>query len=201
MQSDTETISLEQKLRYLREVESVHRLSKKMLPPQGTTWSRIADGILRKALGKPVQGEPETINIRRNGHMHHHSPRTARLLERTFRNGIVHPDILHSFRNDGTQRTQVDGHYGRPYAGDAAATVNAVPRQRKRALAHTPDVVHYVQHGSSDLHYPDGHLQGYGFVPGDHEAASHVQLESPVPTNDPDIMVPTTQGVVGQSGP
>ena len=190
MQSDT--ITIQQKLKYLREVENVHRLSKKMLPPRGTTWARIADNLLRQALGKPVQAEPETINIRRNGHMHHHSPKTARLLERTFRNGVVHPDVLHSFRNDGTQ---IDNDGGRPYAGDYAAAVNPVPRQRKRPLSHTPDVVHYVQHGSADLHYPDGHLQGFGFVPGDHSFASHIKLESPVPTNDPDVRVPTTQTV------
>ena len=154
------------------------------------------DGILRQALGKPVQAPAEKINIRRNGHMHHHSPKTARLLERTFRNGIVHPDVLHSFRNDGTQ---VDGSVGRAYAGDAAATVNIVPRERKRPLSHTPDVVHYIQHGSTDLIYPDGHLQGYGFVPGEHTVASHVQLESPVPTDDPDIHVPTMQGAVHHS--
>ena len=36
-------ISLDQKLKYLREIENIHRLSKKVLPPKGTTWARIAD--------------------------------------------------------------------------------------------------------------------------------------------------------------
>ena len=35
-------VSLDEKLRYLREIESIHRLSKKVLPPQGTTWAKIA---------------------------------------------------------------------------------------------------------------------------------------------------------------
>ena len=34
-----------------------------------------------------------------DGLMHEHAPREARLIERTLRNGIVHPDVLHSFRH------------------------------------------------------------------------------------------------------
>ena len=34
-----------------------------------------------------------------NGLMHEHAPREARLIERTLRSGIVHPDVLHSFRH------------------------------------------------------------------------------------------------------
>ena len=49
--------------------------------------------------------------------------------------------------------------------------------------------MHYVQHVSSDLQYPDGHLQGYGFVPGTHEAVSHVPLEA---AGGPDATVPTS---------
>ena len=177
-------ITLEQKLRYLREVENIHRLSKKSLPPKGTTWARIADGILRKAMGHPVQSKAEEVNVVRSGHMEHHSPRTARLIERTLRNGVVHPDVLHDFRNDGTQ---VDRFGGRPYSGEVARP----SRPALGPLHHTPPVSHFVQH-PGDLHYPGGHLQGYGFVPGDHQLASHVQLDSPVPSSV-DVRVPTTQ--------
>ena len=185
-----QAITLEQKLRYLREIENIHRLSKKTLPPQGTTWTRIADGVLRKAMGHPVQAPAEEINMVRSGHMEHHSPRTARLIERTLRNGVVHPDVLHDFRNDGTQ---IDRFRGRPYSGEVARP----PRPALDPVEHTPQVEHYVQH-PGDLHYPGGHLQGYGFVPRVHQVASHVQLESPVPS-DPYVQVPTTQGSVGHS--
>ena len=47
--------------------ESIHRLSKKVLPPKGTTWARIADKLLRKALGMPVEEPPEALNLRRAG--------------------------------------------------------------------------------------------------------------------------------------
>ena len=116
--------------------------------------------------------------------MEHHSPRTARLIERTLRNGVVHPDVLHDFRNDGTQ---MDRFGGRPYSGEVARP----PRPALDPVDHTPPVSHFVQH-PGDLHYPGGHLQGYGFVPSDHHVASHVQLDSPVPSSV-DVRVPTTQ--------
>lgn len=155
-------VSLEEKMRYLREIENIHRLSKKVLPPKGTTWARIADKHLQKALGLPIKEPPETLHVQRSRHMHQHSPRTARIVERTLRNGTVHPDVLHSYR-DGTTRGTRKAYFSKP-----------------TPTADTPDVIHYVQHGSADLTYPHGHLQGYGFVPSEHATASHVQLEGSV---------------------
>ena len=63
-------ITLEQKMRYLREIESIHRLSKKVLPPKGKTWAQIADQHLRRALGAPVITGRESINVWK-GRMHH----------------------------------------------------------------------------------------------------------------------------------
>ena len=168
-------VSLDEKLRYLKEIESIHRLSKKVLPPEGTTWARIADQHLKKALGMPVGIEQETLDVRASGQMHQHSPRTARVIERTLRNGIVHPDVLHSYRNDKITPGRSYPFYDTP-----------APRVAD------PSVVHYVQHGSSDLEYPHGHLQGYGFVPSTHDVESHVLLEDSVrPVTD---AVPTTMG-------
>ena len=156
-------ISLDEKLRYLREIENIHRLSKKVLPPKGTTWARIADKHLRKALGQPIREPPQPFNVRADKHMHEHSPRTARVIERTLRNGMLHPDVLHSYRRDGTRRGKTKQFFQKP-----------VSRHDD------PAVIHYVQHGSADLDYPHGHLQGYGFVPSEHAVASHVQLEDSV---------------------
>ena len=156
-------VSLDEKLRYLREIENIHRLSKKVLPPPGTTWARIADKHLQRALGMPLQGERTAFDVRRGRHMHQHSPRTARVVERTLRNGVIHPDALHSYRNDGITK------------GKARQF-----RQRIAPKQYDQDVIHYVQHGSTDLEYPHGHLQGFGFVPKSHEVESHVQLEDSV---------------------
>jgi len=156
-------ISLDQKLKYLREIENIHRLSKKVLPPKGTTWARIADKHLQKALGMPLQEPAEPLNVRPGAHMHEHSPRTARVIERTLRNGMLHPDVLHSYRRDGTRRGKPKQFFEQP-----------VRRHGDQ------DVIHYVQHGGTDLEPPHGHLQGYGFVPKGHAVASHVQLEDSV---------------------
>ena len=160
--SERMPISLRQKLKALKEVENIYRLSKKALPPQGTTWARVADKVLRKALGEPIEEAPESLNITEDKQMHQHSPRTARIVERTLRNGTVHPDVLHSYR-DGTTRGTRKAYFSKP-----------------TPTADTPDVIHYVQHGSADLTYPHGHMQGYGFVPSEHATASHVQLEGSV---------------------
>ena len=169
------SISLDEKMRYLREIENIHRLSKKVLPPQGTTWAQIADKHLQKALGLPVKEQGQALDVRPDGYMHEHSPRTARLVERTLRRGMIHPAVLHSYRNDSYEEG------------------SSVPFKAEPQLAHDdPPVIMHVQHGGSDLIYPHGLLQGYGFVPSTHEAARHVQLEDSVrpvsdavPTNGP----------------
>jgi hypothetical protein len=159
------SISLETKLKALREVESIYRLSKKWqrLTPdeKRPNWERIADAILKKALGTPVRARPVGLHIRRSQQHHAHSPRSARAIERTLQNGIVHPDVLHSYRNDKVEHGSTRVRYEKP-----------------RARPDTPVAQHYVQHGARDIEYPSGHMQGYGFVPRNHEGASHIQLES-----------------------
>ena len=92
-----EGITLEQKLRYLREVENIYRLGKKTKAPRGKSWAQIADARLRHVLGLPIKeeaGQPLTL---RPGKMHHeHSPRSARIIERTLKNGHLPPSILQS---------------------------------------------------------------------------------------------------------
>jgi hypothetical protein len=123
----------------------------------------------------PVREEAARLNITKGKYKHTHSPRTARIVERTLRNGIHHPDLLHSYRGDNVQTVR-----DRP----------VVYHDKPRMTADTPDVVHYVQHGATDLHYPDGHLQGFGFVSRTHDVASHVQLEQVVKGDD--IVVPSS---------
>lgn len=158
-----DAITLEQKLKYLQEVENIYRLSKKTLPPKGKTWSQLADQHLRRALQLPVIDKDESLNVRKGRMMHLHSPRTARIVERTLRNGTLHPDVLHMYRGDNVQSVRDD---------------DLVVHQKVRPTADTPGVAHFIQHSGSDLVYPDGHLQGFGFVPREHNVESHVPLES-----------------------
>ena len=168
-------ISLEAKLKAIREVENIYALSKKWqrLTPgeKRPNWERLADAVLRKALSQPLETPDEPLNV--HGGMHHeHSPRSARVIERTLRNGVVHPDALHA------------------YSCGHIKEGRARPRRKiARPAPQDPPAQHFVQHVATDLHYPSGHLQGFGFVPRQHEVPSHVKLvpsqmkaAEPVPT-------------------
>ena len=162
---DRHSITLEEKLKAIKEVESIYALAKKWqrLTPdeKRPNWERIADAVLKRALSKPVLGEPRQIHMR-SGSMHHdQDATTARIVERTLKNGTVHPDVLHSYSSGITSADRARPH-----------------RSRLPPARDTPPVRHIVQHGATDLHYPAGHLQGYGFVPREHEVASHVKLEN-----------------------
>ena len=169
-------ISLDEKLKAIREVESIYALSKKWqrLTPgeKRPNWERLADAVLQKAIGQPLAAPPQPLNVQDDKMHHEHSPRSARVIERTLRNGLVHPDALHAY---GSNIVRPDKSFFRPR------------RPARRATDHA--VQHFTQHGGTDLHYPSGHLQGYGFVPSEHEVPSHIQLETvqqkaaePVPT-------------------
>ena len=62
-------------------------------------FQRAAQEILKRALGHKTARNEQPLNIH-GGLMHEHEPREARLIERTLRAGIIHPDVLHSFQHD-----------------------------------------------------------------------------------------------------
>ena len=170
-------ITLEAKLKALREVESIYALAKKWkkLTPdeKPPNWERLADGVLKKALSEPVQPEELELQLQPDGMHHEHDPESARMIERTLRNGIVHPNVLHSYQ----QGTNEQG--------------SAPPNWGKKMLDSLPPVIS-VQQKRGDLHYPSHHEQGYGFVPSMSEVASHVRLESAKPTAS--VLPPSKQG-------
>ena len=179
-------ITLDQKVRYLKEVESIHALSKKVKPPAGKSWSDIADQRMRFAMGQPIlEKRAEPLRIKRGGLHHKHSPRSARIIERTLKTGMLPPDVVHSY------------HTGRDIQR---------PKFRFRDIympGPEPDpedhrAVNVVQHigADSDLVYPHGHLQGDGFVPKDHAINSHVPLTSSAPAG---MQVPTKDGAAAGS--
>ena len=92
--------TLEQKLSALREVENIYRLSKKWqrLTPdeRRPNWEKIADAVLRKALGQPVLTSVHTqaLQLDDGAHYHEHDERSARVFRRTLDNGILPPDAI-----------------------------------------------------------------------------------------------------------
>ena len=156
-------ISLEEKRAAYEEARQLLLLEKKwqsLMPGERKPdFKRAAKAVIRRALGKQVVPREPDLDLH-DGLMHEHAPREARLIERTLRNGIVHPDVLHSFRHGevpvplqvpigaltgGRQHVPLGElkRAGDTYIGDMAPMVHAVQfnedlefRQARRPRAH-----------------------------------------------------------------
>ena len=104
----TRGLTVEQKMKAMREVQEIYALGKKWrrnLPDEKRPdFEGMADRIMRRAMGLPtVEGPFSTSEpIYEAAHMSLQDPRTAALVERTLKNGMYHPDVLHSFQSDRT---------------------------------------------------------------------------------------------------
>lgn len=177
-------ITLDQKVRYLKEVENIHALAKKVKPPAGKSWSDVADERMRFIMGQPILEKPADPLRIRKGRLHHeHSPRSARIIERTLKTGMLPPDVLHSY------------HTGRDIKRPKFRFKD-IYMPEPRADPEDVRVQHVVQHVASDLHYPHGHMQGEGFVPRQHEFNSLVEVTSSAPSV---MQVPTKDGAAAGS--
>ena len=175
-------ITLEQKLRYLKEVDSIHALGRKVKPPRGKSWSDIAEARLRHVMGLPIR-EPaaEPMQLKGGGMHHEHSPRSARIIERTLKTGMLPSHVLRSY------------HTGESVMRDTRFKFRNVHVPKEMLRRDDARVQHFVQHvgGDSDLDYPHGHMQGEGFVPRHHGVNSHIaigdgpqQMAMQIPTKD-----------------
>jgi hypothetical protein len=141
----------------------------------GQKWQRLVPGerrpnfekaaatTLRNALGHKTAEHRHVLDIS-NRLMHQHEPATARILERTLQNGIVHPDVLHSFRDD--YRTAPRG-YPKP----------------PRSYLHPGDAVPelYISH-DSDIDYVSHFNVNTGdYMPHDHTWLGHHVAHRPAP--------------------
>ena len=82
---------MEAKLKALKEVEQIYRLSKKWrrnLPDEKRPdFERMADRVFRQAMEAPARSNHQRVNVRAGKHMHEHDRRSARLIERTLKSG------------------------------------------------------------------------------------------------------------------
>ena len=185
MRGPRQEITLEDKLKAMQEVQRIHALAKKwrsVMPNQKRpNFEAAADAVMRRAMSAQVVGSKLPLEIQDGRMMHEHEPRTARILERTLRNGIMHPDVLHSFQSGRTKRGRL--------------------KFRSRQLSHDPElpgVNLYVQHSDVDLQYPSHFEPNKGFMPKTHVEPGHVQLEQAAEGDT----VPTMRGVSRpQAGP
>ena len=114
-------------------------------------FRRAAKAVIRRALGQTVVSQEPALDVH-DGLMHEHAPREARLIERTLRNGIVHPDVLHSFRHGEVPRA------GQVPIDAITGTRQHVPlgERRRRGNMDINDLaplVHAV-HYNEDLEFP-----------------------------------------------
>ena len=167
-------ITLEQKLRYLKEVDSIHALGKKVKPPAGKSWSEVADARFRQVMGLPLKVDlHDPIRVEDGGMHHQHSPRSARLIERTLKSGLVHPDVLLHYHT-GEVKPHSKGSL--TFLPRRAPAIRGDVHPRREMPRHEDvRVQHVVQH-PGDLHYPHGHLQGHGFVPKQHTFNTHIEV-------------------------
>ena len=133
------TITLEQKLAAMREVQRIYALAQKWRPvmpnQKRPNFEAQADAVLKRAMNAQIVGRAAPLDIRDGKLMHEHDPRTARIIERTLRNGIVHPDVLHSFQSGRIKQPP------------------AYPDHRIHELPHDPDLTDfnlYIQHSDQD---------------------------------------------------
>ena len=173
---------MEAKLKALKEVEQIYRLSKKWrrnLPDEKRPdFERMADRVFRQAMEAPARSNHQRVNVRAGKHMHEHDSRSARLIERTLRSGEFGPDALHSYQAGVVQRGRRRVRYPqqKPQPQDFAAR-------------------HVVQHTDRDLVYPHGHMQGKGFVPSLGEAQVPHKLLKAGPGASAPTELPTTDSI------
>ena len=100
-------------------------------------FERAAANTLRKALGHKTADHRHNLHIS-NSLMHEHAPDTARIIERTLKNGIINSDVLHSFRDD--YRTVVPSKARR-----APALLHHDDPEPEVWIAHDSDIDYVIQ--------------------------------------------------------
>ena len=127
-------------------------------------FKRAAREIIRRALGHKVRRNETALNLH-SGLMHEHEPREARLLERTLRNGMHPPHILHSFQ------------HGVPESRD----------EKPKPYMHTddpdlPDVEVYIHDHGQHIDYPSHYEPGTDTY---HSSVHRAPEHAIVPLNAP----------------
>jgi hypothetical protein len=165
------TMSEAQKRDAYREAQQILRLDKtwKQLMPgeRKPNFRRAAREVIRRALGHKVRRNETPLQIH-EGTMEQHDAREAALLERTLRNGMHPPNVLHSFQR-GTQQSRDELPKQYSVAGDDADL---------------PDIDVFVHDSSQTIDYPSHYEPGTGtFHSSVHEPPDHAEVAMRVPQN------------------
>ncbi len=128
------------------EAQHILRLDKKwqqLMPGERKPdFRRVAREIIRRALGHKVRRNEAPLEMH-DGLMHEHKPREAALIERTLKNGMHDPRILHSFQR-------------------GAEEVSQRPEQHEIADDGLPDYEVFVHDHGATINYPSHYEPGTG---------------------------------------
>lgn len=183
------SLSREEKFSALQEAQRILQLEKKwhrLVPDEPKPdFKRAARIILQRALEhKTIPDEPD-LQIH-NGLMYEHDSREARLIERTLRNGNIHPRVLSSFR-DGVRAPTT-----RPLIQAVIGSRTPVPAgefrdfQLNTDVSDLHDMVHEI-HYPEDLEFPTHVNLRTGAMTAKHDDHTHMIMLDPLeqPPMDP----------------
>ena len=155
-------LTIEAKQKAYLEAERILALGKKwqqLVPGEKRpNFERAAAEVIRRALGHKTSSARHNLEIS-NRLMHQHGPNEARLIERTLRSGSIHPDVLHSFRDNRRTRKP------RPVKFDLGPLPDHLP-EPELWIAHGPgDDIEHASHfnvntGQFHSHVVDLHAGG-----------------------------------------
>ena len=169
------SLSEAQKLDAYREAQQILKMDEKwqeLMPGERKpNFRRAAREIIRRALGHKVRRNQRPLNLH-GGMMHEHDSREAALVERTLKNGMMPPHVLHRFQHGGPVKREVAE---KPYD-----------------LGHDPQLpdfdVFVHDHGATE-HYPSHFEPGTGAmhssmheVPAYHEVAVNAPQGTRLPS-------------------
>ncbi len=125
-------------------------------------FRRAAREIVKRALGHKVRRNEKALDIN-SGLMHEHGPREAALLERSLKNGMLGPEVLHSFTM-GSKEERTKGREPEPPRRSWGAHPHPLhPLPYKEAHdPDLPDVELYIHDSGATVDYPSHYEPGAG---------------------------------------
>ena len=164
MQTTTEA----QKRAAYHEAEQIMRLDRTwqhLMPGERKpNFRRAAREIIRRALGQQVRRNQAPLDLH-GGLMHEHAPREAALIERTLKNGMYHPSVLHSFQRGAKLHSQ-----------------QPVQQPAQPLDDDMPDYEVFVHSHGETIDYPSHFEPGTGQY---HSSVVHPPEHSEIPLNVP----------------
>jgi len=163
------TMSEAQKRAAYREAQQILRLDKtwqQLMPGERKpNFKRAAREVIRRALGHKVRRNEAPLQIH-EGTMDQHGAREAALIERTLRNGMHAPNVLHSFQRG------------------ASSSRDVAPKQYSIAGddADLPDIDVFVHNAAQTIDYPSHYEPGTNtFHSSVHEVPEHSEVQMHLP--------------------